>query len=95
MSEPAHEILADWWYCGDVCCCSHPRIRKLTLPKAVFPDGTTRWAAGEILEEGPWISDGYDQSELRAQWQWMLDAARRHEAGNLAEIEREAAEYLT
>jgi len=96
MSEPTHEILADWWYCGDpICCCSHPRIRRLTLPKTVSPDGGTRWAAGKILEEGPWISDGYDQSELRTQWQWMLDAARRHKAGNLAEIEAEAKEYLT
>ncbi len=90
------ELLADWWYCCDeLCQCSYPRIRRLTLPKTVSPDGTwTRWASGEELEKGPWLSQP-DAAERREQWEWMLAAARRHGVGNLAEIEQEAKEYLT
>lgn len=93
MSE-THELLADWWYCGDeICQCSYPRIRRLTLPKVVSPDGSTRWTAGEEMERGPWESQP-SAAELRGQWEWMLAAARRHGVGNLVEIEEEATGYL-
>lgn len=95
-------VVADWWYCGDICGCSYPRIRRLDPPvtEHTFKDDETghvskSWSwdgpkSGK-LEEGPWSAD-YERTE--EQWEWLLEAARRHHVFNLAEIEQEAKEWL-
>lgn len=91
-------LVADWWYCGDEYCrCSYPQIRRLIPPvREIVKDGRVvakHWqgeGSGEV-ERGPWISEP-DTAERREQWAWLLDAARRHQVVNLAEIEEEAKE---
>ncbi len=86
-------VVADWWYCGDECSCSHPRIRRL-VPPVTRDEHGWRWADGDQLEEGPWASYGDEPEDTTAQWRWLLEAARRHKVDNLAEVEKGAEGYL-
>ncbi len=93
MSNPK-ETSAEWWYCLDEeCLCSYPRIMERGLPGVASSDGGIRYAYGKELEAGPWESQP-DIAERRGQWEWLLNAARRHKVINLAEIEDEATIYL-
>lgn len=89
------EIIADWWYCGDECNCSYPRIRKLVPPAHDIGGGMLVYSEGSrMLEEGPWRSYGDGEETTREQWEWMLEKAREYKVDNLAEIEEEAKAYI-
>lgn len=82
---PKPKVIADWWYCGDICDCRYPRI---WTPHP--PEGARLYTYCDKIEDGPWSCEETTQE----QWEWLLDAARRHKADNLVDIEREAAVHL-
>lgn len=71
-----------WWCDDEECDCTQPRIVECS--EGGFHDAG--WEAPKTLEEGPFHSQA-DADEQRKQWDWLLEAARRHSVKNLVEIE--------
>jgi len=73
---------AQMWGCGCDCCCYQPRIVERSPLEYRDPG----WLPPVLLEEGPWRSEP-TREEWREQCEWLVEAARRHNVENLAEIE--------
>ena len=79
------KLFAEMWWCGDeICDCTQPQIVERSTVSFRHP----AWKGPIVIEQGDFHSQA-DRDECVSQWDWLIEAAKRHKVANLEEIVKE------